>query len=188
MDQARITLPAADAPSAGHTVLAVPVPALDALVRERTAWYDASFVSADPGFVHAHITVLGPWVQHPSAVDLGTVAEIVSRVEPREVRLDEVTVFPNGLIHVRPEPDTVFRRLTSALVEAFPEHPPYGGAFPDPVPHLTLDHVAGGVSVAEVAERVSGVLPTTFAADRLDLQRWANDDCRLLHSWPLGTR
>jgi len=50
----------------GNTVLAVPVPELDEVVRERTAFYDASFVSSDPGFTHAHITVLGPWVTEPS--------------------------------------------------------------------------------------------------------------------------
>jgi len=38
----------------------VPLPALDDVVRERTAFYDASFVSRDPGFAHAHITLLAP--------------------------------------------------------------------------------------------------------------------------------
>jgi len=42
----------------GHSVLVVPVPALEEYVRARTAHYDASFVSADPAWVHAHLTVL----------------------------------------------------------------------------------------------------------------------------------
>ena len=60
----------------GHTVLAVPVPALDEMIRERTAFYDSSFVSADPEFVHAHITLLGPWTERPNAEDLDCVARI----------------------------------------------------------------------------------------------------------------
>ncbi len=44
----------------GHTCLAVPVPALEDWVRERTAHYDPSFVSTDPGFAHAHLTLLAP--------------------------------------------------------------------------------------------------------------------------------
>ncbi len=58
----------------GHSVLAVPVPQIDVVVRERTAYYDASFVSADPGFVHAHITLLAPWIDEPTPADLATVA------------------------------------------------------------------------------------------------------------------
>ena len=54
----------------GHTVLAVPAPALEPFVRERTARYDASFVSADPAFSHAHLTILAPWLPSPTAADL----------------------------------------------------------------------------------------------------------------------
>lgn len=58
------TLPTTSDPelrSAGHSVIAFPVPELDPWVRARTEHYDPSFVSSDPDFVHAHITVLGPW-------------------------------------------------------------------------------------------------------------------------------
>ena len=46
----------------GHSVLQLPVPALEGWVRDRTAHYDAGFVSADPRFGHAHVTALGPFV------------------------------------------------------------------------------------------------------------------------------
>jgi 2'-5' RNA ligase len=174
-------------PPAGHAVLAIPVPALDAVVRERTAYYDPSFVSADPAFVHAHITLLAPWLAEPTAADLAAVSAIAAAHPAVEVRLAQVREFPGGVIHLAPEPDTTFRRLTEALIAAFPHCPPYGGEFPEPTPHLTLDHPAGGVTLDEVAARVAPSLPVTFTADRIDLQWWANDDCRLLRSWPLGT-
>ena len=174
--------------SAGHRVLAVPVPALDEVVRRRTAFYDASFVSDDPDFIHAHITLLAPWVQAPTARDLETVAAIAAAASPADVSLTRVAAFPDGgVIHVAPEPDEPFRALTRALVEAFPQCPPYEGAFPDPDPHLTLDHPAGGVTVADVEERLAGVLPVTFRLDRIDLQWWANHDCRRLQTWRIGT-
>ena len=44
----------------GHAVLLIGVPALEGWIRERTAFYDASFLSADPRFAHAHITILAP--------------------------------------------------------------------------------------------------------------------------------
>ena len=170
----------------GHTVLAVPVPQLDQVVRSRTAHYDKTFVSTDPRFVHAHITVLAPWVVRPTRADLDRVGEIAARVEPTQVTLSEVEEFVGGVIHLRPEPEEPFRRLTAELSACFPDFPPYAGEFPDPVPHLTLDHPAGGVTLGEVRDRMDGLLPITFTLDKLDLQWWANNDCRLLHSWAIG--
>jgi len=37
-----------------------------------------------------------------------------------------------------PEPALPFRDLTNAVWRMFPQHPPYGGAHPDLIPHLTL--------------------------------------------------
>ena len=170
----------------GHTVLAVPVPQLDQVVRSRTAHYDKTFVSTDPRFVHAHITVLAPWVVAPTQADLDLVGEIAAQVEPTLVTLSEVEEFVGGVIHLRPEPAEPFGKLTSALSERYPDHPPYAGEFPDPVPHLTLDHPAGGVTLDEVRDRMEALLPITFTLERLDLQWWANNDCRLLHSWAIG--
>lgn len=170
-----------------HTVLAIPVPPFDEVVRERTAFYDASFVSRDPDFVHAHITVLAPWITNPASRDLAVVAGIAATQDPVEVTLAEVDTFPDGVIYLRPEPDEPFRKLTTALLAEFPDYLPYGGRFPDPVPHLTLDHRAGGVTPDAVRERLIGRLPGAFTMERLDLQWWANNACRLLQSWPLGT-
>jgi 2'-5' RNA ligase len=173
-------------PPLGHTVLAFPVPELDAWVRDRTEHYDASFVSADPAFVHAHITVLGPWIATPSADDLERVGEVVEEAEPFDVTLGAVHAFPDGLIHLRPVPEEPIRDLTTRLWEAFPEHPPYAGAYPDPTPHLTLDQTAPNITPHAVSQRLGETLPVTVRLERLDLQWWANDDCRLLHSWKLG--
>lgn len=171
----------------GHSVLAVPVPVLDDVVRRRTAFYDPSFVSADPDFVHAHITLLAPWLPAPTPRDLETVAAIAAAASPTEVTLARVEAFPDGgVIHLVPEPDEPFRKLTAALAAEFPQCPPYGGQFPDPVPHLTLDHPAGGVTVAEVEQRLAGLLPVTLRLERIDLQWWANHDCRRLRTWRLG--
>ena len=174
--------------SAGHSVLVVPVPELEDWVRSRTELYDASFLAADPAFVHAHITLLGPWLPAPTADDLATVGRILAVTAPFEARLGEVTAFPDGLIHLRPEPVEPFRALTRALVEAFPQCPPYAGRFPDPVSHLTLDQTAAGITVTSVAERLAQVLPVRTRVDRVDLQWWANHDCRVLHTWKLDER
>jgi 2'-5' RNA ligase len=173
-------------PVTGHTVIAVPVPALDDVVRERTAFYDTSFVSTDPDFVHAHLTVLAPWVDRPTGEDLAAVARVVAGTDPYEIVLAEVAEFPDGLIHLRPEPEAPLRAMTAALAAAFPQHPPYGGRYGHVAPHLTLDRRSADVTPATVRASVRHLLPLPVRVERLDLQRWANHGCRRLHSWRLG--
>jgi len=169
----------------GHTVLAVPVPALDEVVRQRTAFYDASFVSADPDFAHAHITLLAPWAERPSATDLARLADIARSVSPFEVKLAQLGEFPDGVIYLRPEPDDRLRDLTSRLSAAFPQFPPYGGHYQDVIPHLTLDRRSATVTPETVCTTVRDLIPVTVNVDRIDLQWWANHACRRLHTWPL---
>jgi 2'-5' RNA ligase len=171
----------------GQTVLAVPVPPLEEVVRERTAFYDASFLSADPDFVHAHITLLAPWVERPAAADIAEVARITEAADPFDVKLTQVGEFPGGVLYLRPEPDGPLRELTSRVVAAFPDYPPYGGQYGDDlIPHLTLDRRSATVTPATVHASVARLLPLTVTIDRVDLQWWANHGCRRLRTWPLG--
>ena len=43
-----------------------------------------------------------------------------------------------GTVYLAPSPAAPFRQLTHELFRRFPEHPPYGGAFDDVVPHLSV--------------------------------------------------
>ncbi|ANH40253.1 hypothetical protein I601_3854 [Nocardioides dokdonensis FR1436] len=180
-------------PTTGHTVLAVPVPELDDWVRARTRAYDAAWVSADPGFVHAHVTVLAPWVPAPSDADLERVAALLAPVPAFEARLGEVDVFPNGLVHLRPGPLAAFAALTALVVDAYPGHPPYEGRYGAVEPHLSLDQVGPGpapggppVTRGSVGADLADRLPVRTRVDRVDLQWWQGDGCRLLHSFPLA--
>lgn len=176
-------------PWPGHTVLQVPVPALEPFVRARTAYYDAGFVSADPAFVHAHVTALGPFVSAPSSADLDRVAAIASSTTAFEVVLAEVAAFPDGIIHLRPHPDHGFRELTKRLCAAFPDHPPYGGRHgtaDDVVPHLTLDLTAADVGLASTRRLLGEAVPVAVRAERLDLVWYEAGGCRLMASWPFS--
>lgn len=175
----------------GHSVLAVPVPALDGWVRERTRGHDPAWVSADPGFVHAHVTALGPWLAEPTDGDLDRVAELLSRVPAFDAELVDLAVFPDGLVHLRPEPVGAFGSLTSLLAEAYPQCPPYEGRYADVVPHLSLDQVGargavGPVTLEQVVAEVAPLLPVRTRVDRVDLQWWQAGGCRLLRSFHLA--
>ncbi|HET7801292.1 MAG TPA: 2'-5' RNA ligase family protein [Humibacillus xanthopallidus] len=174
----------------GHTVLLVPVPELEPFVRARTEHYDRDYISPDPRFVHAHVTALGPFV-HPDDLDtesLATVAEIATDTEAFDFTLDEVGIFPNGIVHLLPRPLGPFEALTERLWRAFPHCPPYAGEFGRVVPHLTLDALSHSVTQESTRSLVAQHLPAHCRAERLDLAWYAPGDCRVLHSWPLKSR
>ena len=117
---------------------------------------------------------------------LDRVAEIVSATRTFDFTLDELGVFPNGIVHLLPEPAEPFRALTQSLWRAFPQCPPYAGEFGAVVPHLTLDALSDSVSTESTRALVSGHVPAHCRAERLDLAWYAPGDCRILHSWPLA--
>lgn len=171
----------------GHTVLQLPVPALESWVVARHRHYDPAFVSADPAFGHAHITALGPFDPAPSSARLEAVGAIAATTAPITVVLAELDQFPNGVIHLRPEPGDELRRLTARLVEAYPEHPPYAGDFgPVVVPHLTLDAAGESVSIASTRALLGGVVPVSCTLAMLQLAWWESGACRVLREWALG--
>jgi hypothetical protein len=170
----------------GHSVIAVPVPGLEDVVRERTARYDSSYLSADPAFVHAHVTLLGPWLDAPTGDHLVTVARVLADEVPFDFELGAVGEFPDGTLHLLPEPAEPFVRLTTRLSAAFPQTPPYGGRYPDVVPHLTLDHRDTGATVAGLRRELADRMPVAGRVERVDLQWWANHDCHVRHTWWLG--
>ncbi len=172
----------------GHSVLLVPVPALETFVRARSEHYDRDYVSADPRFVHAHVTALGPFLPpaelSPEAI--GQVAEIACTTAAFDFALEELAVFPNGIIHLLPTPSAPFEELTRRLWRAFPQCPPYAGEFGAVVPHLTLDALSDKVTPESTRQLVACHLPVRCRADRLDLAWYAPGDCRVLQSWQLG--
>lgn len=171
----------------GHSVLQLPVPALEEWVRARTAHYDAGFVSADARFGHAHITALGPFDPAPSPAALDTVAALAAGTPPIAIRLAELAQFPRGIIHLVPEPAHRLRDLTARLVAAFPDRPPYGGEFGDDVqPHLTVDAASDEVDLHSTAALLVGAVPVDCVLDRLQLAWWESGNCHVMEEWRLG--
>ena len=157
-------------------------------MRGRTEHYDPAYLSADPAFAHAHVTLLGPFLPLD---DLGPdtrerVGEILRQHDPFEVVLDRVATFPDGTIHLTVEPDAPVRALTADLWAAFPQCPPYGGRYGDVAPHLTLDRVGPGVTEAGVRDWVDDLLPARLEVGEVRLSWYEQDACRTLTRLPLG--
>lgn len=163
----------------GHAVLQVPIPALEDWIRERNRFYDAGFVSDDPHFSHAHITVLAPLANW----DEEAIAQIAAQTAPFEVELAKIDVFPNGIIYLLPEPDCQLRSLTRAAWDSHPKVVPNGA--PDPQPHLTLDALSELVSVDSTGTALGDLVPTIAQIDRLELVWYEAGNCHFIRSWEL---
>jgi 2'-5' RNA ligase len=105
------------------------------------------------------VTVLFPFV-HP--VDLTAamrleLADVAARHEPFVVRFERVGRWP-AVVFLAPDPAEPLARLTRDLAERFPDYPPYGGAFDEVVPHLTITENADA-PLDSIAEEADDILP-----------------------------
>lgn len=179
--------------TAGHSVLVIPIPPMESFVLARHEHYDRDYVSADPTFAHAHVTVLGPWLTHADLADpdrvtsaYAAVREIASATMRFDVTFDRVTTFPSGIIHLVPEPREPFAELTAALWRAFPDYPPYAGEHGSVLPHLTLDALGPDVTEQVVTGWVADHLPVRTRAERVHLSWYEAGRCQTLATFPLG--
>lgn len=170
-----------------HTVLYVPVPELEPYIRGRHEVEGPEWLSPDPGHLHAHVTLLGPFVPPESlTVDLeAELLELFASVEPFAITLAEIRVFPSGLVYLHPEPAAEFAALTSALVARYPAYPPYAGEFA-PVPHLSLCALGPDRDLGRVGRELGAMLPVRAVAREVRLVVYAERATRTLGAYPLG--
>src|SRR4029077_829384 len=110
------------------------VPLQPALARLRARWDWAANVG-----VPAHITIVFPFLPaHRLVPDVRRhLAALAAGQRPFDVRFARVGRFPT-VVYLAPEPSAPFTRLTEAVVDRFPDYPPYGGVFEEVIPHLTI--------------------------------------------------
>ncbi|MEW2115481.1 2'-5' RNA ligase family protein [Streptomyces sp. NPDC005474] len=168
---------------AGQTALVVRIPEAEPAVGLLREQLDPA---AREG-ASAHVTVLFPFLP-ASGIDDGVLAalgEVIGRHRSFRAGFERCGRLP-GLLYLAPEPDAPFRRLTDAIVERWPQTPPYGGKYDDVVPHLTVAQRQADVAVLEKAEADLGSrLPFTAQVSSVDLV--AYDGTRWQHrmSFPL---
>jgi hypothetical protein len=96
--------------------------------------------------VPAHITILFPFAP-PDEVDEPALAELFARFRAFDFTLDRVERFEEGGVWLHPDPSAPFADLTAAVVQRFPDYPPYEGAWDEPIPHLTISETPIEVQV-----------------------------------------
>lgn len=170
---------------AGTTGLVIAVPEAEAVVGAARERYDSAAAEGVP----AHLTVLYPFLaaERIGAEVLAALGELFAGHEPFEVRFPGFGRFPD-LLWLAPDPDGPVRALTSAVAARWPEAPPYGGAFDDPTPHLTVAHGQPEEVYAAVEKACADAL-TLLRARVAEVQLMVFDGIRWsLHTtFPLGT-
>jgi hypothetical protein len=85
-----------------------------------------------------------------------------------------------------PEPEEALRSTMRALWELFPQYPPYGGV-DDPPPHASLTLVGDDETLADVEERLEGILPAHFEVrEAVLMEEHEPEVWRLRETFPFG--
>jgi 2'-5' RNA ligase len=97
-----------------------------------------------------HITLLSPFVPRRALNDsvIATLRTFFAERAPLSFELARIDAFPDAL-YAAPEPAAELIDLINELALEFPETPPYGGAFAQPIPHATLAEGSEGEHTAE---------------------------------------
>jgi 2'-5' RNA ligase len=142
-----------------ETAIVVPVEGAELLL---SAAATALGFDRPPG-MPAHVTLLYPLVDAERLV-VGHAHEAqraLADVHPFECSFSSIGRFddPPVAIYLEPKPVEQFSAMIEALIAAFPNFPPYGGAADEVVPHLTIVETADRNLWAEVEEWVKPQLP-----------------------------
>src|SRR4051812_27410984 len=139
----------------------------------------------------AHVTLLYPFTDTTllDAARIAAVADVIGGFEAFAVSLGPAARFPENdrVLSLRPDPESVFRAMTSALGSAFPEHEPYGGKYADPIPHATVA-IGDDALLAEIERELAPHLPVAAQVTEATLVELddATSTWRVRHRLPLG--
>ena len=140
-----------------ETAVVIAVPALSPVVddwRERTSPDDRPSMGIPP-----HVTLLHPFVP-AEAVDDEVLAELerlFAATAPFVVKFRELRRWPE-MAYLAPEPPEPFTQLTEAIVDRWPDYPPYEGIHETVIPHLTVAY-GDEALLAEIEADVTPKLP-----------------------------
>lgn len=73
------------------------------------------------------------------------------------------------MLCLAPDPDVYLRQLTEAIVDRWPEAPPYGGRFAEIVPHLTVAQGQDDAVLSRIGVDLASGLPFTSRATSVEL-------------------
>lgn len=165
---------------AGESILLIALPELDQHV---LPWG----LATAPDGITTHVTVLTPFLLE-TEIDEGVLAElrgIFGGVAAHDLTFAKVGRFPT-VLYLEPDPDQPVRDMIAALWARWPQCPPYGGAFDDPAPHLSVVRDATEAGFEEAAGILETRLPLRTRAAAVDLLIFDGSRWNLRERFPLA--
>jgi 2'-5' RNA ligase len=153
-----------------ESALVVLVPEAERLIETYRERYGAEGTSGLP----AHVTILYPFKSPEKLTkdDLMTLRELFIKSPSFSASFLKVSRFPD-MLYLAPIPAEPFKRLTEGIVEIYPDTPPYGGAFSEIVPHLTIAQASDPQKLGSIAddfdEAVKDLLPIQVRVNTITL-------------------
>jgi 2'-5' RNA ligase len=170
------------------SALIVPIPGTASIVDEYRATMDPSHALGVP----PHVTVLFPFASPDDIGDAG-VARLRDEIRslPRfAATFAGVDWFGEDVVWLRPVDDTGFRRLTETAHRLFPSFAPYGGAYEDAVPHLTIGMAPTATPeiLRDAAAAITPSLPISAVVNEVHYGVFtgASGSWHVQHRLPLG--
>ena len=137
-----------------------------------------------------HVTLLYPFVRRGAVTQelLGGLRGFFAERAAIQFALARLEEFPDVVAYVAPEPDGELKELMRSLWAKYPDTPPYGGAFTEPVPHATIaSYARAAVNLDQVRTRVAPLLPVACSISAASLlEEYEAEHWRELESLPFG--
>jgi 2'-5' RNA ligase len=171
------------AATGGRSAILVPIHVPAAIRRICLAHDPAAAAGVPP-----HITLLFPFMP-PDRLDAAVrsrAAAAIGAPMSFDVAFPRIGRFPD-VTYLAPEPSGPLLALIAALADAFPDYQPYGGAFDEVVPHLTLAHTPEPDTHDAVEQAVAPRLPIRATITRAVVMGEGRDGrWRLVWRLPFG--
>jgi hypothetical protein len=168
-----------------RSALIVEVPEAEPLVGDWRAKHDWSAQHGVP----AHITVLFPFVEKARIDDalLSELRSLFATEAPIQFSLTELCDFPDGTLWLAPDPAGHFKKLTEAVVERYPDYPPYEGIHDEVIPHLTIGDGERSPPRSDIEAAVAPSLPLRASTRDVTMITEGDDGIwSTAHRFPLG--
>jgi 2'-5' RNA ligase len=145
---------------ANESALIIPIPEVESIVGPLRLQYDRAAGLGVP----AHITLLYPFRPADTVTDeIKTLREVCASIPAFSFSFTEVRRFP-ATAYLYPDKSEAFAQITEALVKLWPDCRPYGGAFTDIIPHLTVADKVDTKTLDEVESFLRPQLPIRCVA------------------------
>jgi len=145
---------------ANESALIIPIPEVEPIVGALRLQHDP----AAPLGVPAHVTLLYPFRPADAAIgEIEKLKTICASIDAFSFSFIEVRRF-SATAYLHPDKSERFVQITRTLMELWPDFRPYGGAFAEIIPHLTVADKVSSEILSSVEASLAGQLPLRCVA------------------------